>query len=261
MSEVNVEVLFSEISDKIEKVSNLVEQVSENELIKFAGDTFKFVDTAVKINNFVIQKRFENCLKGFTEDIPTEKQLEKLKKYIDSPERAEFISDSFRKVILSNSSKASMAIGSIINQVIIEQQNLSYEKLACLNALSLFYDLDIGNFKALRKFVDYIPKKGLRTPNLDGKIKVHFYLRNLKEFCEKEVISYSSILFTLEKSINLQLITREFEPVIDISIDAEYETADVNNHSIDERYIFNAIGLELLKIIQRIDKIYIYLTP
>src|SRR5690606_38739778 len=103
-----------------------------------------------KINNYVIQKRFESCLKGFSEDMPTEKQLEKLKKFINSPDRAEFISDSFRKVILSNSSKASMAIGTIINQIVIENQPLSYEKLASLNALSQFYDLDIENFKLLR---------------------------------------------------------------------------------------------------------------
>lgn len=254
LDEINVEVLLSEIGDKIDKANNLVEKISDNEIVKFAGNTFKLVDTAVKINNFVIQKRFESCLKGFTEDMPTERQLEKLKKYIDSPERAEFISDSFRKVILSNSSKASMAIGTVINQVVIEGQVLSYEKLASLNALSQFYDLDIDNFKLLREFVDYVPNGNLRLPNLSGKPKRHFYLNNLNKFCKEKETTYSSMLYALEKSINLQLITREFEPVIDISIDAEYETADVNNHSIDERYIFNNIGLEMLSILNRIER-------
>lgn len=251
MSDINK--IMQEISEKIEGASELVEKVKDNELVKVTGDIFKFVDTAVKINNYVIQKRFESCLKGFSEDMPTEKQLEKLKKFINSPERAEFISDSFRKVILSNSSKASMAIGTIINQIVIENQPLSYEKLASLNALSQFYDLDIENFKLLREYVDFIPKGDLRVPNITGETKLHFYTFKLRKFCVEKNISYSSMMFTLEKSINLQLINRQFEPEIDISIDAEFETADVNNHSIDERYVFNAIGLELIAILKRID--------
>lgn len=244
---------MNEISEKIEVVTGLVEKAADSDIVKFAGDTIKLVDTAVKINNFVIQKRFESCLKGFTEDLPTDKQLEKLKKYIDSPERAEFISDSFRKVILSNSSKASMAIGTIINQIVIEEQTLSYEKLASLNALSQFYDLDIDNFKLLREFIDYVPRGSLRSPILSGKPKRYFYLNNLSKFCREKDIAYSSMLYTLEKSVNLQLISRQFEPSIDISIDAEYDTADVNSHSIDEKYIFNKIGLEMLGILDRIE--------
>lgn len=146
-----------------------------------------------------------------------------------------------------------MVIGTILNQIVIEKEQLSYEKLACLNALSQFYDLDIENFKLLREYVDFVPKDKLRIPNLTGKIKVHFYLNDLKKFCDSKGVLHSTLLFTLEKSVNLQLITREFVPIIDISIDAEYETADIDNHEIEEKYIFNPIGLELLKLLDRID--------
>ncbi|MGE7693917.1 hypothetical protein ACQKNC_07330 [Lysinibacillus sp. NPDC094177] len=110
--------IIKEIGEKIEKVSDLVTTITDNELVKASGEIFKFVDLGIKVNNWISQKRFEQCLKGFTNDEPTEQQLNKLEKYIDSQEKAEFVVNIFRQVLLSNSSKASLIMGRILNSVV-----------------------------------------------------------------------------------------------------------------------------------------------
>lgn len=253
----NVENIIDEIESKIEKFSGLIETVTENDIVKTAIGASGIINTAVRINNIVIQKRFESYLKGFSDNKPTEEQLLKLEKYINSPEKAEFIADTFRKVLLSNSSKATLIMGTIMNSVLEEQKEISHEMLICLNALSQFYDVDIINFKLLYEFKDYLGSNELKIPKLSNrnkKVRKAFYIssRKFKQFASEKNITQSSLLITLEKCIGLQLIIRELEPDIDVDIDIEMESADVRHQEIDEKFTFSSAGEIMSNLITRI---------
>lgn len=240
--------------DKIEKFNEVVETVSENDYAKFLTNTSKIVSSAVKLNNFIISKRFEAFLKGLANGEPTDRQLQKLERYIDSPEKAEFIADSFRKVLLSNSSRSSLIMGIILYTIIENEEDITHEKLICLNALSEFYDIDIQNFILLYEFKDY---KRLNVTNLaynlgiGPKSYIKFDLSYLREFASINNVSKESLIITLDKSINLQLINRNYKANMSVDIDAEYELADVTNSEIEEYYAFNVIGEHFKSLIDK----------
>ncbi|WP_342545791.1 hypothetical protein [Lysinibacillus sp. FSL K6-4013] len=249
----DLEKIIEEIGEKIEKVSDFLTTVTDNEIVKSSGEIFKFVDLGIKANNWISQKRFEQCLKGFTMDEPTEQQLNKLKKFIDSPEKAEFVANTFRQVLLSNSSKASLIMGTILNSVVDDEKEVSHETLICLNALSHFYDIDIKNLKLLDQYIDYVGPNELRTPKLKRNKTEYFYVSGrLNYFAKEKDVTRNSLLITLEKSVGLQLITKELEPDIGVDIDTDMEMADVTQ-DIDEKYYFNSVGKIMLSLIQRIE--------
>ncbi|MFC9542258.1 hypothetical protein ACFTQ7_20615 [Lysinibacillus sp. NPDC056959] len=250
----DVEKIIEEIGEKIEKVSDFLTTVTDNELVKSSGEIFKFVDLGIKANNWISQKRFEQCLKGFTMDDPTEQQLNKLKKFIDSPVKAEFVANTFRQVLLSNSSKASLIMGTILNSVVNDEKEVTHETLICLNALSHFYDIDINNLKLLNEYIDYVGPKELKIPRLGTKKTGSFYVNGrLTTFAKEKNVTRTSLLLTLEKSLGLQLITKELEPDIGVDIDVDMEMADVTQ-DIDEKYYFNSVGKLMLSLIQRIEE-------
>lgn len=244
--------IFEGISEKIEKVSDLATTVTDNELVKASGEIFKFVDLGIKANNWISQKRFEQCLKGFANDEPTAQQLKKLEKYIDSPEKAEFVANTFRQVLLSNSSKASLIMGTILNSVVNDGKELSHETLICLNALSQFYDIDIKNLKLLNEYIDYVGPNEMKVPRLKKKSRSFYVIERLSYFAKEKNVTFTSLIITLEKSVGLQLITKELEPDIGVDFNTITDRTDVTQN-IDEKYYFNNVGKIMLSLIERIE--------
>lgn len=246
----DIEKALDTINRKIEQVSEITTKVTDNQYVKLVGEASKLVNFAVSFNNYIIQRRFEACLKGFSDDKPTEEQLTKLEKFIDSPEKAEFIADSFRKVLLSNSSETSLVMGTIIKSVISEEDSINHEKLISLNALSQFYDADILNFLLLREYVDY--ERLVITITMEGipRPATKFNLNKLSDYAKEKGVSKDSLIITLDKSVNLQLIVRHIEP--DIKVHYENGVESGNEIKLQESYSFNSMGEYLKTIIERV---------
>ncbi|MHA7767545.1 hypothetical protein ACX8WC_15310 [Bacillus atrophaeus] len=97
---------------------------------------------------------------------------------------------------MAQSSKACMVMGSILNDIVANKNNLSHEHLTCINALLNFYDMDIGNFKLLH----FSLAKRMKTD--------WFMLRNDLRNANYE---HTSLFITLDKSISNQIIIRDIE--------------------------------------------------
>ncbi|MFV4881643.1 MULTISPECIES: hypothetical protein [Bacillus amyloliquefaciens group] len=181
----------------------------ENDFIQLMGDTSKIVGFLRGSSELMIRKKFESFLKGFSlDEEPTEAQLEKLIEFIDNETKAEFIADAFSKILLARSSKACMIMGSILNDIVKNKDNLSHEHLTCINALMNFYDMDIENYKFLCSYLD---SQGL---------KKNWFTLNYE--LKQTELDIQSVLITLEKSISNQIIQRGMQLDID-TIDTRKE--------------------------------------
>ncbi|WP_144498077.1 hypothetical protein [Bacillus paralicheniformis] len=134
----------------IESYIQIKNDILDNDFVQLVGDSSKIVGFLRGSSELIIRKKFESFLKGFSlDEKPTEVQLERLIKYIDDETKAEFIADTFSKILLAQSSKACMIMGSVLNEVVKNKDGLSHEHLTCINALLNFYDMDIENYKLL----------------------------------------------------------------------------------------------------------------
>ncbi|MCY7918895.1 hypothetical protein [Bacillus vallismortis] len=189
--------LFEKALKHMERYMQVRDDFLENDIVQLIGDSSKIVGFLRGSSELIIRKKFESFLKGFSlEQEPTEAQLEKLIKYIDNETKAEFIADSFSKILLAQSSKACMIMGSILNDILANKDNLSHEHLTCFNVLLNFYDMDIGNFKLL-----HFALTERRKANWES---LNFVLRDT-------YYEHSSLFITLEKSISNQIIIRDIE--------------------------------------------------
>ena len=110
------------------------------------------------------KKKFMFFLKGFYGvEHPTEEKLERLYKYIDNETKAEFIADTFSKVLLSNSKLSCTVMGYTIQKLVDGKITLTYDDLICSAALCTFFDYDIVNYKnicdIIVRYLEQHPKK------------------------------------------------------------------------------------------------------
>lgn len=218
---------LKEITDKIEYFLNLKDTIVESEYFELAGDSFKLLGLLRNLSTLASKKRFQSFLKTFKDtDVPTELQLKKLLNYIDDEHKAEFISDTFEKILASNSSKSCLIMGTILQKIIDKKENLSHNVLVCIDALTKFFDVDIINFKFL---CDYILHN-----------KKHYLIidRRFKEFCHENKINLSSLCLTIEKSATYQLLFKETTSDLDIDED-NIGIAEVDTY---EYYELNSPG-------------------
>ncbi|UJL45803.1 hypothetical protein KFZ58_15655 [Virgibacillus sp. NKC19-16] len=233
---------YGDVLNHIQKYLNVKDDVLDSEFGQLAGDASRVVSFIRKTNELIINKKFENFLKGFSMDEqPTEKQVRKLINYIDDESKAEFISDTLSKLLLSNSTKACTVLGSVVNSI-DKEGTLSYEKLICVNALTSLYDFDIDNLLIINRFLESKPR-----------YKRHFGLGVLHSYCKKNNLNKDNLYLTVDKAVNNQLFNRSFETNIDVgNVDVENEQVDIDNGDIDEYYIINSIGIKLIGYLKRV---------
>ena len=89
-----------------------------------------------------------NCIiKGLSEDKNVETRMNELYTYVkQSKEHAFLVSDSFRKMMLSNSVTACCIMGIMLGDFTKENRNPTQYETIVMRALSLFTDYDIRNF-------------------------------------------------------------------------------------------------------------------
>ncbi|MCY8824376.1 hypothetical protein [Bacillus atrophaeus] len=199
----------------LEKYLNFKNSILDNKFVQLAGDTSKIVGFLQRSSELVIRKRFESFLKGFKrEEQPSIEQLNKLIAYVDNEAKAEFISDTFSKVLLAKSSKACVVMGSILSSIVEDKENLSHIHLTCINALMNFNDFDMGNYVLICKFFKDSKVKKLHESGINGRIG-------------RNRLNSESVWITIDKAINYQMLVKDIE--VDLSMfvdDIDFSTVD-----------------------------------
>ncbi|MEF2293127.1 hypothetical protein [Virgibacillus dokdonensis] len=222
--------------EKISELLNAGKEFLDNEYVKQFGQLSKMFNIIRGSAQIIANKKFERFLKGFNNGKPTDVQIKKLANYIDDEKKAEYISDTFSKVLLSNSSKACLLMGSLLHDIVENKTNLSYQDLNCLSALVSFFDYDIDNYKWIFDNFSY------RSNISESTIRMR---------ARKQKMEYMSIMLTVEKSVTHHLLIKRFEADSDASSNGE--DIDVESE-IDEYYVITDIGKKIMSYISRVSK-------
>lgn len=79
-------------------------------------------------------------------ELNTEQSINVIYNYVSNPKRAFYITNEFRKIMLSNSVNAVSIIAIILGRVIKEDRECTYEEMVIANTLSSMTDYDLDNF-------------------------------------------------------------------------------------------------------------------
>jgi len=234
--------MLDSISDKLKGYLDVRDKILDNEYVQVLGDVSKVVGLLRNASALISQKRFEAFLKGFKpEEVPTDKQLAKLRDYIDNEEKAQFISDTLSKILLSKSTKSCTILGMIMYDVIENKQNISHDYLVCIDALMNLFDKDIENIKFVYDYFGITQKDSFFATG-----------RDFRQACSNSGIDRSSMLLTLEKAVNQQLIRRNYDINVDLDIDVETPSFSSGQADNDEYYSKSTPGSLLYNFINAI---------
>lgn len=234
--------MLDSISDKLKGYLDVRDKILDNEYMQVLGDVSKVVGLLRNANTLISQKRFEAFLKGFEPDeTPTDKQLAKLRDYIDNEEKAQFISDTLSKILLSKSTKSCTILGMIMYDVIENKQNITHDYLVCIDALMNLFDKDIENIEFIYDFIA-TTKNG----------RFFKFNKEFRETCKKENIDKNSIELTLEKAIYHQVLYRSYEIDLDLNIDEDTPSLSDGQAENDEYYSKTTPGKLLYSFIKKV---------
>ncbi|MFA1778831.1 DNA-directed RNA polymerase [Bacillus amyloliquefaciens] len=243
------------LRDEFNGYKDLKKTIVENDYVEMFSEISPMLKFAKNIFDFAQEIKFNMFLKGFNEnDIPLDQQIQKLRKYIDNPIRAEFIANTINKILAANSSEACLIIGTILNSVVNENKDIEHEKLVVINALASFFNHDIQNF---RKILDYINLKAEKTNknrNIIIKEPKVIYHSDVWGQGNKQKIQAESMYLTLDKCVSFQIVNREYETRTDSSIDIDFESVDVETE-LDDFYVISSAGFTLYKYIKRLSEV------
>lgn len=235
--------VLDSITDKLKDYLDLKDKVMENEYVQVFGEASKVVGFLRTANAFIGQKRFEAFLKGFKPDeVPTDEQLAKLRDYVDSEEKAQFISDTLSKILLSKSTTSCTILGMIMYDIIENKEDLTHDYLICIDSLMSLFDKDIDNIKFIYKFIE-TTKSG------------RFFAtgRDFRKACNDSNIDRSSMLLTIDKAVNYQLLTRTYEIELELDVDDDNPSSATGTADNDELYRKSSPGKLLYSFIQKIN--------
>lgn len=236
--------MLDSISEKLKDYLDIRDRILDNEYMQVFGDSSKIVGLLRNASSLISQKRFEAFLRGFKPDeIPTDYQLSKLRDYIDNEEKAQFISDTLSKILLSKSTKSCTILGIIMYDVIENQKNISYDYLVCIDALMNLFDKDIENVEFV---YDYI-----------ATTKTGRFYREDKKFIDARKdrgVDKNSLELTLDKAVHHQVLRRFYEIDLDLDIDVETPSFSDGNVENDEYYSKTSPGNLLYNFIKMLSK-------
>lgn len=204
--------IWTKATNHLSDYLDLKKGFMENEVVEVLGDTFKIIGFVRSTTSLIMQKRFESFLKGFNKNnVPTEEQIEKLIDYIDDESKAEFIADSLSKVMLARSSNACIIMGTLLNELIENKDDITHEMLVCIQSLSQFFDDDIRNFNFICNYIMNLS----RGKGLTGQLSGRFFTNHIID----KGLNKESVNLTIEKAVSNQLLIRTNEVDLSISDD------------------------------------------
>lgn len=119
-------------------------------IIPCLKDANEWVNDVAKYSNDIKLAEAWRCI---AEDNDIEKSINQLYDYVSNEERAFFVSDSFKKIILCNSRISSSIIAYIMGEIVSNNRNFEHRDAVLYSALLQMTDYDIRNFKYLMENV------------------------------------------------------------------------------------------------------------
>lgn len=192
------------VSKQLNKYMNF--EIEMNDITEMVSTTTSIGKLFIAGARFSSQKRFEGFLKGLGNgERVSEKQLDKLKEYVNNEQRAQFMCEQFDKVVRANSVESSMMMGLVLHDTIQKNNNPSFQSLIIVNALSQLYDADIDNLEYILSQLCRKPgnKLNLSEENYDRQMWVKYFIRNNRDLIGLD--------YTFEKAMGLQLLKEEID--------------------------------------------------
>lgn len=237
--------LLGKLDTKLSKYLSLKDGLINNDYVEVFGDAFKVLKLISSTSQLISKKKLAYFLKGLSyNQEPTDVQLHKLYEYINSEQKAEFISESVIKVFNSNSKKASYLIGLLIHGLINSNVNITYKELVCANALSTFFDYDLDNIIILNKYIKYLNNKR-------NNVWFNFGF-SLKKWCNNNDIKIDdSVALTVQKCVSSQILTEDIE----VDLDIDEDTVGFSSVDSSVSYKFTTAGCLLLNNLKYLEKL------
>ncbi|MFW2488778.1 hypothetical protein ACN077_09410 [Clostridium chromiireducens] len=160
---------FAEILDGIEEISGPAKLAFK--IIDY-GKRLKF---KAFIMNIYMEYNSGNC---------DEKDIKKLRKYLDKPKNLNFIIDTIDSAINSKSIWCSSLLAIFAGKILKERNNIEYKDYVIINALKIMLDDYLQNFKKIYEFLQ------------DREVK-RFRINDIRE----ELINNDFKIFELEQTI------------------------------------------------------------
>lgn len=155
-------------------------------------DVNEWINDVSKYSNDIKLAEAWRCI---AEDNDIEKSINQLYDYVSNEERAFFISDSLRKIILCNSRISSSIIAYIMGEIVENDRNFEHRDAVLYSALLQMTDYDIRNFK-------YLMENAIgRFKEDDGIIDETKIINNKESFEITMQICASTGVFRTENSV------------------------------------------------------------
>lgn len=135
---------YKRITELLNDNSTLVENA--NELTKIEPHYQFFSELISKVSKAANDYKLCNAWKCIAAGLDTEKSINELYNYTSNAERAFYISNAFKKIILSNSNIASSVIAYIIGDISKTKREFTQVDVILFEALSVMTDFDIKIF-------------------------------------------------------------------------------------------------------------------
>lgn len=144
---------LKELVEKVKKyVDNPIVEGAENLLCNMGSDLFgipnlkEYTSELGMVCNYIKLNSAWYCIANGKN---IEKSINELYNYVSNADRAMYLSNEFKKIILSQSVMASSVIAYILGKIVEEKRNYTHEEIIITNALSKMSDYDIRNFVEL----------------------------------------------------------------------------------------------------------------
>lgn len=225
----------NKIAANLSTYSEMKKEILEDEYLALIGDASKVVTFLRGVSKIIVNKKFQKFLEGFSEgEQPLEEQMDKLLNYIDDEEKAEFISDIFTKVMLANSSKATLVMGTILKDIEKAGSQIEHNKIIAINALTTMYDIDLKNIMIINEFFE------LESDRI--------YPPRLAKYCSEKCYDYNSVNLTIEKCVSYQILNVDYLADVRRSIGR----TGASNSPIHPHFFISEPGKQLVGYIKRI---------
>lgn len=232
-----MEPISEEVSSLFKKIQQVAEDYSDIKDIFLDDQTTELLEDSVStlklLNNsrraFSLLK-FKFFLKGLNYQNVNKESISKLIEYVDNQDKAEFITNSFNKIIASNSKYSCCLMGLLLNEMIEKKKEISQIDLMLLQVLPILNDFDLKNFYYLYKMQQ---NKNGKNHNISDKV-----ISESAKMCETEK---SNMMLTINILEKYNFIDKD----ADVSLDIDSKDIDFSSVDYDESLYFNKLSEKL----------------
>lgn len=237
-----MEKISTEIATLFKKIQDISKEYADIKDIFLDDGNMELVEDSVSVIKFLNNSRkalllikFKYFLRGLNYENVEKESINKLIAYVDTQEKAEFITNSFDKIISSNSKLSCCIMGLLLNDMTKRRCNITQEELMILQVLPMLNDFDIKNFYYLYKIVS--KRKG----------KYHNIVSSDIELCAKKCNTIKkNIYLTIDVLEKYGLVDKE----ADVSLDVDKDHFDMSSVDYDEDVYFNSLSEKLYSYVQ-----------